>query len=119
MAKKNGPSAPAASWTDAPASLETAGATPSFIRPNMLDASRDRFADTSREDNPSTRVTAAQASQTMDFRSQSRGEEDGCPIEVPDPFGFGTVTLRRSPDPWGSNRPVGGVPDPNAGRPRP
>jgi hypothetical protein len=102
-----------------PRSLDTvAPNTPSHA--DNGDSSRTRWADTSREDNPDTRVTSAQASIPSDFRSMSRGEELGCPIEIPDPFGMGgTVKIARTPDPWGVNRPIGGTPNPNAGRPRP
>ncbi len=80
---------------------------------------RARFADTDRNGS-STRVTFAQASVPSDFRSMSQGEELGCPIEMPDPFGMGgMVCIPRVPDPWGIQRPIGGTPSPNAGRPRP
>lgn len=81
------------------------------------DSDRTRWADTSRDG--STRVTRAQAAITMDFRSQSQGEECGSPIDVPDMFGMGTVRVSRTPDPWSTNRPIGGAPDSYVGRPRP
>lgn len=83
--------------------------TPSHAANGDGPLDRNRLADTSRDG--STRLYAADPAsyQVWDFTSESQGAETG---DGYDRFRINT------PDPWSIQAPIGGTPDPDAGRPR-